>query len=243
VEPSEEGPPSDRNTFPTKRQEIEVSGHNVDNLIIELGDGATVSGTVVVDSGVAPRGIYVGLKQEGFQRFEPSTIVGRTGAFVIAGVSPGKAYFFINLADGVGRFYLKSITWKGKDLLRESLEIGAEEKIENVRIVLSPQVATLTIRVLSVSGEPVEGVSLTLVPSDPARWQRWEAQLFCTTDAQGKCTVVGAPLEYLIFILPHGVQSATLEKDEIEERAAAARRVSLRPAERRSFEIVSPPQK
>ena len=103
--------------------------------------------------------------------------------------------------------------------------------------------ATLTIRVLSVVGGPVEDVSLTLVPSDPARWQRWEAQLFCTTDAQGKCTVVGAPLEYLIFILPHGVQSATLEKDEIKERAAAPRRVSLRPAERRSFEIVSPRQK
>ena len=243
VEPSDDGLPSEQNTFPIKRQEIEVSGRNIDNLMIELGNGATVSGTVVVESGAVPAGIYVGLKQEGFQSFEPSAIVQRTGAFVIPGVSPGKAYFFINPGEGAERLYLKSITWNGKDVLRESLEIGADEKIEDVRIVLSRQVATLTIRVLSIFGAPVENVSLALVPSDPARWQRWEAQLYCTTDAQGKCTVVGAPLEYLVFILPRGVQSATLEKDEIEGGAATARRVSLRPAERRSFEIVLPREK
>src|SRR4026209_992155 len=107
-----------------------------------------------------------------------------------------------------------------------------------------PALSTVYGRVIyDDSEQPVRRVTvvlcnLTNLGPDPARWQRWEAQLFCTTDAQGKCTVVGAPLEYLVFILPLGVQSATLEKDEIEERAAAARRVSLRPAERRSFEIV-----
>jgi hypothetical protein len=164
----------------------------------------------------------------------------RGGGFVIRGVSPGKMYFYINLEEGIERFYIKSITWNGKDLLREPLEIGAEEKIEDVKIVLSPRVATFTMHVQSVFGEPVENVSLTLVPSDPARWERDEAQRLCTTDAQGRCTIVGAPLEYLIFILPRGVQSNTLERDEIEERAAGARRVSLRPGERRTFEIVLP---
>src|SRR4026209_422434 len=81
-----------------------------------------------------------------------------------------------------------------------------------------PALSTVYGRVIyDDSEQPVRRVTvvlcnLTNLGPDPARWQRWEAQLFCTTDAQGKCTVVGAPLEYLIFILPHGVQSATLEK-------------------------------
>lgn len=242
VEPGD-GPPSEREKFATKRQEIEVSGRNIDNLIIELGDGATVSGTVVVDSGPAPRNIYVGLTAGSRVELEPSTIIQRAGAFAIRGVSPGKMYFFVNLGEGNQQFYIKSITWNGKDLLREPLEISAEEKIGDVKIVLSSQVATFTIRVRSAPGESVENVSLTLVPSDPARWERREAQLLCTTDAQGKCTIVGAPREYLVFILPRGVRSGTLEKDEIEERAAGAQRVSLGPAERRTFEIVLPRDK
>ena len=69
---------------------------------------------------------------------------------------------------------IKSITWKGKNLLRELLEVGVETKIEGVEIVLSPLVANLNIRVRNARGEPMRDVSLTLVPSDPARWTRQE---------------------------------------------------------------------
>ncbi len=243
VTPSDEGPPSERKTFATKQQEIEVSGRDIDNSIIDLNDGATVSGSVVVDSGPAPSGLYVGLTGGRSGDAEPNTIMQGGGAFAIRGVSPGKVYFYINLGEGIERFYIKSLTWNEKDLLREPLEIGAEQKIEGVRIVLSPRVATFIIRVRSVFGAPLENVSLTLVPSDPARWERQETQRFCTTDAQGNCTIVGAPHEYLVFVLPRGVNSGPLERDEIEERAAGARRISLQPGERRTFDIVVPREK
>ena len=240
VGPSNFGLPSEREKFVTKRQEIEVAGRNVDNLIVELGDGASISGTVTVESGRAPGNIYIGLTERRPGEFEPSTTIQRGGPFVIRGISPGKMYFTISLGEGFEGFYIKSISWNEKDLLREPIEIEGEEKIRDVKIVLSPQVATFTLRVQGLVGETLENVYLTLVPSDPARWERPEAQLFCTTDAQGKCTVTGAPREYLVFILPRGVRSSTLEKDEIEERAAGARRVSLQPGERRTFEIVLP---
>jgi hypothetical protein len=81
---------------------------------------------------------------------------------------------------------------------------------------------------------------MTLVPSDPARWIRKEAQLFGVTDSNGRCTIVGAPGEYLVFLLPPGVQGSTLLKPEIEERAARLQRVSLRPGERGTFDVVLP---
>jgi len=83
-------------------------------------------------------------------------------------------YFFINLSDDIQRFYIKSITWKGNDLLRELLEVGIETKIEGVEIVLSRLVASFTIRLRNVRGEPMRDVSLTLVPADRARWTRPE---------------------------------------------------------------------
>jgi len=52
--------------------------------------------------------------------------------------------------------------------------------------------------------------------------------------------IIGAPGEYLVFILPSGVQGSTLQKDEIQERAAGLQRVSLRPGERGTFDLVLP---
>ena len=87
---------------------------------------------------------------------------------------------------------------KGKNLLRELIEVGDETKIEGVEIVLSRSVARFEIHVRNARGEPVHDVSVTLVPSDPARWTRDEdVQLFGTTDVNGKCTIAGAPGEYL----------------------------------------------
>jgi len=240
-------PPSGYNDLPpgakrygAKQQEIEVSGGDV-NVVIELGDDAKVSGTVIVESGPLPRSIYLGLEREGLNEGVAASAVVERGKFTIRNVPAGKMYFFINLGEDIQHFYIKSLTWKGKDLLRELLEVGVETDIEGVEIVLSRLVAHFDIRVRNARGEPVRDVSLTLVPSDPARWIRQETQLFETTDSNGRCTIVGAPGEYLVFILPAGVQSSTLQKKEIEERAAEAQRVSLKQGERRTFELLMRP--
>ena len=241
VEPSSVDPPSVTDRYGKQRQEIEVSGKDVNNVLIELGGDATISGKVIVENGRMPRGMYLGLTPEGSR--EGSLGEGTVqpgGNFVIRKAPPGRGYFVVYLGEETARLYIKSLTWNGKDLLREPLEIQAESKIQDVKIVLSSQVATLTLRVRSVAGEPVDNIALTLVSSDPARWDRPEAQLVCTTDEQGKCTISGAPSEYLVFILPRGVRANTLEKDEIEERASGAVRVSLRPGERRTFDIGLP---
>lgn len=169
-----------------------------------------------------------------------SAVVER-GKFTIRNVPAGKMYFFINLSEDIESFYIKSITWKGKDLLRELLEVGTEAKLEGVEIVLSRLVARFDMRVHNARGEPVRDVSLTLVPSDPARWTRPETQLFGTTDSNGRCTITAAPGEYLVFILPPGVQSSTLQKYEIEKRAAEVQRVSVKPGERRAFDLLLRP--
>lgn len=240
-------PPSGYNDLPPgaerygeKQQEIKVSGGDVSNVVIEVGDDATVSGTVIAESGPLPGSIYLGLEREGMNEGMAASAVVERGKFTIRNVPAGKMYFFINLGEDIEHFYIKSITWKGKNLLRELLEVG-ETNVEGVEIVLSRSVAHFDIRVRNARGEPVRDVSLTFVPSDPARWIRQETQLFGTTDSNGRCTIIGAPGEYLVFILPPGVQSSTLQKNEIEERAAEVQRVSLKQGERRTFDLLMRP--
>ena len=241
-------PPSGYNDLPpgakrygARQQALEVSGGDVSNVVIEVGDDATVSGTITAESGPLPRSIYLGLEREGLSEGVAASAVVERGKFTIQNVPAGKMYFFINLGEDIEHFYIKSITWKGKDLLRELLEVGGETNIEGVEIVLSRLVARFDIRLRNARGEPVPDVSLTLVPADPARWIRQETQHSGTTDSNGRCTIIGGPGEYLVFILPPGVQSSTLHKYEIEERAAEVPRVSLKQGERRTFDLLMRP--
>ena len=133
-------PPSGYNELPpgakrysAKQQEIEVSGGDVSNISIELSDDSIVSGTVVAENGPLPRNIYLGLEKEGMNQGVAASAEVEGGKFTIRNVPAGEMYFFINLSEDVQRFYIKSITWKGKDLLRELLEVGVETKIEGVK--------------------------------------------------------------------------------------------------------------
>lgn len=224
---------------PTQK-EIEISGNDLANVLVEVGGDSTVSGTIALENSPSPPNASVGLQTEGPSAENMASVSTQRGRFVIRNVPPGKMYFFVNLEQEVPQLYLKSITWKGKDLLREPLEVGVETHVEDVQIVLSPRVATFNFRLHTIVGRPASDVSLVLVPADPARWIRREAQLFGTTDSNGHCTIVGAPAEYLVFIMPFGAPGSSLLKDEIEQRAAGLRRVSLRPGERGTFDIVLP---
>ena len=239
--PNEYSLPPGTKRYGAKQQEIEVSGGDVSDVVIEVGEGGTISGSVVAEGGPVPR-ISIGLQKEGMDQGVGAFGEVERGKFIIRNVAPGKMYFYVNLEEvGTEHFYIKSITWKGKNLLRELLEVGIETKIEGVEIVLSRSVARFDIRVRNARGEPMRDVSLTLVPSDPARWLRAETQLDGTTDSNGRCTITGAPGEYLVFILPPGARSSTLQKYEIEERAAEVQRVSLKPGERRTFDLLMRP--
>ncbi len=231
---------SENRRFGPKQQEVEVSGSDV-NTVIDVGDGGIISGTITVDGGPTPSGIYLGLTNESESGSIEADDSMEGNRFTIRNMPPGKMYLNVNFMDDVGRYYLKSITWKGKDLLNELIEMGEETKIEGIQIVLSPKVATFTVRVRTPQGKPVPEGMVLLVPANPNRWTRREAQLFGETDANGECQIVGAPVEYLVFVLPSGVQANTLQPHEIQERASSAQRISLREGERRTFDVVVPP--
>jgi hypothetical protein len=164
-----------------------ASGGDVNNMLIEVGGDSIVSGTVIVDGGPAPRSIFLALTTDEISGGVLARATVQGDRFTIRSVPPAKMYFFINLEQDVERYYVKSITWKGKDLLREPLEVGVETKIEGVQIVLSPQVASFTIRVRTPRRKPVADADS---PSDNIAALRWmfnpDSERWRTTDNTAK---------------------------------------------------------
>lgn len=199
--------------FAKKIQEIVVEDKNLSEITIELGYGATISGTVKTEnSSDLPPSLIVTAINENEQISSSDSIYngsdtmleGQTPKpkkanrdFKLEGVAEGKTEFNIDI-DG-NDFYVKSATLNGADLLLAPLEIKEGENLRNVQIVLSKGVGTLKGKVLDDKKEPVKNTAFSLIPMDAAR--RKNSTFFRTgkTNENGEFELKAAPREYAII--------------------------------------------
>ncbi|HYE14775.1 MAG TPA: hypothetical protein VD968_10075, partial [Pyrinomonadaceae bacterium] len=163
------------------------------------------------------------------------------GQFEIEGLTPGKFTLRAYAPDGEREvFYLKSITWNGKDLMQEFLEVAEGQTIEGVNVVFTSGAATLRVRaVAAADGGPAPGVKVWLLPADVSRWATDSRQDACVTGDDGACPVTAPPGEYVVLLAPRGVPAAAYEA-ELMKQAVGAPRVSLLAHETESLELVVP---
>ncbi len=198
--------------FAKKVQEITIEDKDLTEINVELGFGATVSGTVAVENvfNEMPRSVTIRAENEveelnangGLWNAEvakadskPTTI---NREFKIDNVSEGKTKFSVFVGDG--DYYVKSMTSGSTDLLAGDYEIKEGEKLNNIRIVLGKGLATLKGTVTNSDKEPVSGARLMLVPTDSKR-RTPTFQRDARTGENGEYEVKLAPGEYaLIFV-------------------------------------------
>ncbi len=128
--------------------------------------------------------------------------------------------------------------------MREPFKIEYGTNIDNVVITVSSEVATLTGRVLSSEDrKPVRGVSVIVVPTDPARWRFTNAFIFGSTDMEGNFKVTAAPGTYFVIPLTANDQLRGMGEALIGARSATAKQVTLQPNAHEAVELtVSPEQ-
>ncbi len=217
--------------FVDKRQDLTVAGADVENLAIEVSQGARVSGHVTVEQGNAPApdiSIDIG---SAFAQVE------RNGAFTVTGVPEGEFPFSVSIRPQ-NFFYAKSIQVNGVDLLREKLRTTVGTEIKDVRVVIAPA-SILTGRVLSASGgTPLSRVMIMLIPADPSTGPGFQRPNGGTNE-QGTFLVSGAPGEYFLVLWRLGEQPLPPnDADSIKKLSPNTRRVTLGPGERKSMELV-----
>jgi hypothetical protein len=227
--------------FSQKQQDVKVAGHDVTNLVVEMAEGARVSGTVTVEGGKpVPGGLFISIQPSDEQPAPTApTVLSPNGNFILDGLPSGKLNIFVYTPEN--KYYVKSIIAGGVDLLREPLLVQESVEIKGVRVVLSTEGGTLTGHVLNgPGGPPLSNTRIVLYPVDPALWTRPGRVIFDGTDETGAFNVSGAPGEYLFVVMRNGESAQLLNEEFVKSRAATATHVTLLANEPRSIEVIAP---
>lgn len=237
--------PDPAKKFVSKRLELNVVGTDLTNVLIEVSSGRRISGVVTVDGGKAlPRNIFVLLEAVGGERHDQLSGPTQTdGIFSLEGIPSGR-YYLRTAVPPNNEYYTKSVMHGGSDLTLEPLTIKEDEDIRNVRVVISPDVARLSGRVLASDGKsPERGVAILFVSANSVEQKTMHRRIYGLTNADGGFRVSGAPGEYVAIVMRTGERLYQLRGDELISRAAKAQRITLQPGENNRIELVIPSEK
>jgi hypothetical protein len=227
--------------FSTKQQAVKVAGRDVTDLVVELTEGARITGTVTVEGGKPfPSSVFITAQPPGEELAVSSPWpVNSDGSFMVDGLPSGKLYLYAYSPDK--KYYAKSMIADGLDLLREPLLVQESAEIKDVRVILSADGGTLTGRVLtSQGGPPLSNSGIMLYPADSSLWALPGRVIFEETDDLGEFNISAAPGEYLFLVVRNGEKAQGSREEFIKSRAATAPHVTLQANEQKSMEIIAP---
>jgi hypothetical protein len=149
------------------RAVVQVTEQDVDNVVLPLGDGALVTGTVQMAGGdtskPSPWPSLV-LSPAGGQGGEPlAAQVKPDGTFRIRRIVPDQ--YAVQVSDLPDSVYVKSVRFDGRDITGDNLNLtsGAGGQLE---IVLSPDAAAVSGVVRTADGEAAAGATVQVYAGD-----------------------------------------------------------------------------
>lgn len=234
----------------TTRRELIVEGGDLTNLSVEIFEGANVKGTVAVEGGTAPsRRLMVKLDPTELELTAFDTIdadrygiLNEKGAFEIAPLAAGSYRFgFFNL----GTYHVKSITLKGKDLLRSPIKLVAGQSLAGINIVLSSELVSVSGRVVEKEDrtKPLSNATVLLIPVEAERRRMSDEPVAVFSDKNGSFTVKSAPGEYFVFVVDRrreGPFELPAEANLVKNASTLQRIKVERVDEKKVVEVVGP---
>jgi hypothetical protein len=205
-----------------RRLNIRVADGDVVVPDIKLVWGATVSGKMTLDGKsfkaseeFFPRLIRMGADAYGnrstldpmssIERYSyvSGTKVGEDGSFYISSLAAGNYRFTMSSITGK-KFYLKSLTRKGVDLMQGPIKLKDDTVIDDVVVALGSDFASVEGELSASEGQSKRYLRDTVVVLAPANdaTRRIEHQLHTTQpDVAGKFSLTCAPGEYFLVAL------------------------------------------
>jgi hypothetical protein len=148
---------------------------DVSGISIQLGLGATVSGRISFD-GTAPVPPPPGMNGPGRVAFVSTEGLGcRSGSFEVAPdwtftVKGVIGSCTAQLGGGLGRWFVKSITQDGNDLMDQPVTFTPGQQMRGVEVVMTDKRAELTFHVTDEQGTPTRDYVGLLFPADKSKW-------------------------------------------------------------------------
>lgn len=207
VGPAKPPPPK----FARRVKEFTLEDKSLSEQVIELSYGATVSGTVSSDDGKSPTGsvVIVLSDEEGdtvsttsvyFYNYEGNREPSGKKDFRMDGVTSGKLYLTLQSPDGDS--YLKKASSGLVDFLKGPVELKEGDNFANVQIILGKDTGTLKGSIVNAEKDPVRGMQVTLVPTDPARFKNSSYYRTVRSNEDGEFEVKLPPFEFAVLSLP-----------------------------------------
>ena len=195
-------------------KEFSVEGKDLTEQVIELSFGATLAGTITVEK---PKGYGGGMSiiatsdkddikataSIWFYEFnEGPGKAAKPQDFRLEGIAPGKNTISITPSGQNYDYYVKSAASNQIDLLKGPFDLKDREVFANIRIVLASDVGILKGTVMDSGRQPVAGLTLTFVPTDPAKFATSTFYRTARTNAEGEFEVKLPPFEYAVVFIP-----------------------------------------
>ncbi len=202
-----------------KSQEITIDDKNLSEIIIELGYGATVSGTVKTENNQPmPTTVTITAAQDDSEITSSTTVYNSpsmTGSdysanamvrtapqkpdidFKVEGAATGKTYLWASISDD--DFYVKSAMLNGVDLLTNQVDLKEGETLRNVQFIIVKGAGTLKGTVLDDEKQPAKKAEFTLVPVEAAKRKNPNFRRTVTTKENGEFEIKAAPSEYAVI--------------------------------------------
>jgi Carboxypeptidase regulatory-like domain len=213
---------------------VEVGNEDLQHVSIVLGNGAEISGKIVVEGqstqSIEPRQIRVTLIPDGgLMRgmFGGGPQETKDDLTFSQNVPEGSMRFSVNLP--TGNFYLKSIRMEGRDVTDQAVDFKNNDRYHGVEVVISSQGGQLSGVVRKEEGgEVLRGATVVVFPADPERQGKSRFIQTVQTDQQGSFDAKGlVPGEYLACALLNHEAGAESDVSYLKEIEKAGKRVEL----------------
>ncbi len=212
---------------------VSVNGSDMDDVVVVLSAGATITGTVTFLPGAAQTpditNIRIGAPATDQGNFgpQPNARVAKDGTFTLQGVSVGP--HLIRPSGNMRGWSLKSVAVNGRDVTDTPLDLRAGQTLSNVAIVFTDAVTEINGTITNAQGAAVPEYTVLAFPTDSTLWRPQARQIMTARpDQTGKFRIRGLPPgEYYLATVDPAEQGEWFEPAYLEDHRAGAARVTL----------------
>jgi hypothetical protein len=225
---------NDRDAPLSASQALAVSAGDVNNVVVVLQTGGSLSGTVVFPAGSSnpPDLTQVRIAAPSIESDDnvgpaPSPRVNKDGTFTIDGVTAGG--HLIRANGGLRGWALKSVTVDGRDVTDTPFTVRSGQKTGNIVVTFTDKVSEINGSVTDNGGNPMTEYTVLAFSTDSNVWRPQSRQIMTARpDQTGTFRIRGLPAgEYFVATVDPGEQGEWFEPAYLDSHRQDASRITL----------------
>jgi hypothetical protein len=215
-------------------QPVVVADGDVNDVMVALAPGASISGTVTFQSTQSltvpdANQVRIAAPPVDFANVGPNSVarVNRDGTFTLDGVSAGSHW--IRVQGGLRGWTLKSVTLSGRDIIDTPLEVRSGQVVSGVALVFTDKLSEVSGTVTDDRGQPITEFTVLAFPTDNTLWRAQARQIMTARpDQTGQYQIRGLPPgDYYLTAVDPTEQGEWFEPAFLDQHRAGAARLTL----------------